>query len=154
MKQFVKEGSLLAIGFLIILALLSLMAPAQTIDNPKVSVTFNGDRASVTIKNATANFAIGELVDAVTTKDFVVDGDYSYASIYTGNPEITGLKTIWYINKDASGYTLGFCDDAAGELAQPFSSLTDAKKEMKKIMRDYYATYHTLDPMPVSKAER
>lgn len=125
------------------------VAPAQTIDNSRVSITLNGDRASYTIKDATANAAIGELVDAVRVKDFVKEGNYLYANVYTGDVEANGMSAVWYLVKDGDSYGANFLDDATSD-AVKFTSLADAKKELKRAMRAYYAEHKTLDPVGIT----
>jgi len=129
------------------IVVMAICANAQTIDNDYVRIELKGDRAVITQKNATANAAIAALVESVKAKDFVQDGDHSYASIYTGDPAKTGMKTVWYFVKDSRGYGLGYLDDAAGEDYVAYSNLADAKKSMIKIMRLHYKVYGTLDPL-------
>lgn len=132
--------------FIIVLLVLSgTLIFGQTVETADLAVTFNGSRASVTLKNTTANFAIGELVDAVKADGFVKRGQYLYHAVYTGDTEETGLYAVWYVIKDIDGYSLGYLDGPA-ENESTYKTLAEAKKEMKRIMRAHYALHGTLDP--------
>ncbi|MBW6479933.1 MAG: hypothetical protein K0B37_10930 [Bacteroidales bacterium] len=130
------------IFFLIAIVVMAIGANAQTVDNAYVTVTFKGDRAVITEKNATANAAIAALVESVKAKDFV-DG---HCDVYVGDPSKTGMEAVWYFIKTEAGYGMGYLDDAAGEDYSKYKTLADAKKAMIKIMREHYASYGTLDP--------
>jgi len=145
-----KQIAIWTATFMVILIAVAVSCPAQTIDNPTIKVIFKGDRAEITLKSATANAAIGELVDAVKVKDFKQDGNYYYASVYDGNVEANGMKSVWYFAKEGDSYSIGFCDGPAGDQEFEFSNFSDAKKQMKIVMRQYYALNGTLDPVVTS----
>jgi hypothetical protein len=128
-----KTSSLFAILLIAVLAAVAFGVEAQTIDNPKVSVTFNGDKASVTLKSVSISRAITDLVDqscvAKQTSVIVVDSDGDDA---------------WSLEYDATSklYTARNYDDLLG--GEQFTSITDAKKVLKAAMKDYYAANSNL----------
>lgn len=134
MKQFLKEGSLLALCFLVILALLAITCPAQqTLDNPSATIVLTGERASVTLKDVSASRAITELVDisvkARQTSIVVTDGSGEAA---------------WSIEYDPDSklYSARNYDDLLG--GEQFTNLADAKKVLKIAMKSHYSEYNEL----------
>lgn len=137
-------GWLLLLVAMMIVFMWASPVSAQDVNNDRISITFHGDRATVTLKDATANYAIGELVDNVRKQDFKnLDGELYYP-VYVGNAD--GMRAIWWISSDNELYYVGFCDGPAIEEGEStFENLTDAKRELKKAMRYYYSVHRTLD---------
>ena len=130
-----KTSTFLAFMFFAILALVAIgiesQAQGTVIDNPYASATLQGDRATITLKDVSVTRAINDLVDVSCkgkqTSVVVVDTDGDDA-----------WSIVWYAEKEQ--YEVVNYD----ELIQVCDNLTDAKKALKKAMKDYYAQYGVL----------
>ena len=115
---------------------------SQQIETPAVTVHLDGDRAALTIKDITAHRAIGELLDNVRLKDFRQDGPYQYYDLYINEKALTA----WYIVRHQENYYLGYNDGPPlMDEGTGYTQLSEVCKVMKKIMRDHYSLYGTLD---------
>jgi hypothetical protein len=126
-----------AIGWLLLLiamiAIFSLLSPvsAQQIDNEYVTVNLDGETASVTLKSVSITRAINELVDAS------VKGKQASHVVTNDNGD-----DVWFVDYIDKTYLVLFIDEPIA--GSPFANTTDAKKALKKAMKDYYAANKTL----------